>query len=165
MNRKYNIDAYRNASDLGFKLRAKIGYNNLVLSCYDTALLFLMDVYYSPSFSFPPVHRVTVPDIVKCIATKDPRVCTLFGEYVSMFKTYYAVYNGKVVASASDVERAMSVINHIIEWYVENIDYENLVEIFHFVLSDTPLDESRSKPSIDNRHYIGNVLGLYNIGE
>lgn len=163
MNRKYNIDAWRNASDLEYKVRAGMPYNNLLLSCYDTAMLFLMDVYYSPSHDYPEVHRITVPDVIKAIATKDPRVTQLFGEYVSMYKTYYAVYNGKIGATPGDVERALRVVKGIINWYIDNIDFENLVELFEFTLIDTPLPAAHKKPTHENRQYIAGVIGIYNI--
>lgn len=165
MNRKYNIDAYRNASDLEYKRRARLSYNNMLLSCYDTAMLFLMDIYYSPSSSYPEIHRVTVPDIVKAISAKDARVTTMFGEYVSMYKTYYAVYNGKIAATETDVKRALNVVNSIIVWYVDNIDFENLVELFEFTLINTPLPNARRKPIPENRHYIAEVIGLYNVNK
>lgn len=163
MIRKYNIDAYRNATDLGVMVRAELPYNNLLLTCYDASLLLLLDVYYAPGSNYPQLHRMTLPDVVKAISEKDKRVTTLFGDYVSMYRTYSAVYHGKLAAKKVNVDTGLKVLNNIVDWYINNIDYANLIELYEFVLPGKELGESYQKASEANRKYLAHVAGLDNI--
>lgn len=162
--RHYNLDAYRNISDLREKVNAKFCYNNLLMTCYDASILLLHDMYASLKRGAQDNSEVcNVELLVEAIDDLQYGFAKSIKYYDCLYHTYCLVYGGYLQASAIDVNRGIDCLRSIIKVYVKEIPIEKLVELYAFQFPNEPMEEVTDVNEQTSRESIANILALYTI--
>ena len=162
--RHYNLDAYRNISDLQDKVKAHFKYNNLLLTCYDASILLLHDLFYSVN----PTNVTDLPtyNVESLVLALDKHMFDFAKSikyYDRLYHIYCLVYEGYLQATAEDVNRGIDCLLSIINVYVREIPMTNLLEIYSFVFPGEVLPSNKIIDDPSCRDYIAQVLSLRNI--
>ena len=140
--RKYGIDAYRNLGDVKLKALTKFEYDTLLLTIYDTAVLFVKDVYYSDAPHYGELKNFDLLSICERLKQfsfsfeKDAK------GYDLLYFLHELVYRGYRHAGLTDILDAMHALSHIIGYWCENCSIESLDELYLF---NVPEDADISK--------------------
>ena len=162
--RYYNLDAYRSIKDLRDKVNSKFSYNNCLLTCYDACILLLNDLYHSlPMAVQPKLEKVNVESLVECLSDRNYTLEQQFNDYDRLYHTYCLVYSGYIQARDIDVNVGIKCLRAILEYYIAEINFEKLIQMYDFVISEKHLEAHDKADTIENRNFIANVLNLYDI--
>lgn len=135
--RKHCVDAYRNMGDLKLKVLADWEYNNLLITCYDTALLWLMDLYTNPqSGMYPKVEEVNVMSLVNALANRSAFLKSSLEGYDRLYFSYELVYRNYIQATDVDVSEAIRTLCHITDWWCKECSWKSLSDLAIHVFPD-----------------------------
>lgn len=160
--RHYNLDAYRGTRDLRDKINSKFGYNNLLLSCYDTCILYLKDLYYNMPTRVE-LNKLNVETLVEALSTRQFKLGDRLKYYDRLYHTHYLVYENYIQAKDVDVNIAIECLKNIIDYWVETVPYIELLQLWSFNISEKPLEDNLSQDTEQNRYIIANILNLFEI--
>jgi hypothetical protein len=162
--RNYDLDAYRHTKDLRDKVNSKFAYNNLMMTCYDATILWLNAIYHSLyGDNLSKLDKVNVETLVEEIAKKRCGTESQLAGYDRLYHSYYLVYKGYTLASEKDVNEAIKTLKHVLDFYLVEIPMNNLVSLYDFLITESPLDDKTKLDSKENREFIFAVLDIRNI--
>lgn len=162
--RHYNLDAYRNISDLKNKVQAQFDYNNLLLTCYDACILLLHDIYQSVCSRTDTLQSpVNVESLVFAIDDKKYGFANSIKYYDRLYHTYCLVYEGYLKATATDVNSSIDCLISLINYYIRNIPLQNLIQLYNFIYYDRKFEDAERIEDAACRDLIANALELRNI--
>lgn len=160
--RHYNLDAYRATRDLRDKINSKFGYNNLLLSCYDTCILYLEDLYLNMPIK-PELHKVNIETLVEALSTRQYSLGDMLKGYDRFYHTHYLVYENYIQAKDVDVNIGIDCLRCIIDYWVVKAPYEELLHLWKFFVSEASLEKKFMDDNDSNRREIANMLGIFDI--
>lgn len=162
--RHYNLDAYRNTRDLRDKVNSKFAYNNLLMTCYDACILWLSDLYYSTGCAVSyPISSVNVETLVEALGHKQYKLDETLEGYDRLYHTYYLVYNGYNQCRDVDINEGIKTLQRILQYYIKEIPMNNLVQLYNFIMTESPLPEDCYSDLEANRKFIFKILNLYDL--
>lgn len=159
--RKYNIDANRNVGDLKLKVLANWEYNNLLLTCYDTALLWLADLYHnSPRGIYSPLKDVNLLTLVDVLAERSAFIKVNLKGYDRLYFIYELVYRNYFAATKKDVIESIKTLDCIINWWLAECSWSSLIELAIFLNPDSADSLSEMQDNEINHRVVADMLGL-----
>lgn len=159
--RKYNIDANRNVGDLKLKVLANWEYNNLLLTCYDTALLWLADIYHnSPKGNYSPLKEVNLITLVDALSERSAFIKSSLKGYDRLYFIYELVYRNYFTATKKDVIESIKTLDKIINWWLAECSWSSLTELAIFLNPDCINSIGEMKDNDINHRVVADMLGL-----
>lgn len=159
--RKYNIDANRNVSDLKLKVLANWEYNNLLLTCYDTALLWLADLYHhSPRGTYSQLKEMNLLTLVEVLGERSAFVKHSLKGYDRLYFIYELVYRNYFIATKKDVVEAIKTLDRIVEWWLSECSWTSLIELAIFLNPESAEKLSKMQNNEVNHSIVADMLGL-----
>lgn len=159
--RKYNIDAHRNMGDLKLKVLANWEYNNLLLTCYDTALLWLADIYFkAPSGNYAKLEEVNLITLVKVLQTRKAWLDVTLKGYDRLYFIYELVYRNYFSATKTDVIEAIKTLEKITHYWCAECEWASLVELVTHICPEKAKLVSELQSNDINRKELVSMLGF-----
>lgn len=159
--RKYNIDAYRNMGDLKLKVLTNWEYNNLLLTCYDTAFLWLADAYYkAPNGNYEKLDELNLLTLVKVLSTRSAFIEANVKGYDRLYFIYELVYRNYFTATKLDVIEAIKTLDRIVRWWCDNCVFKSLRELAIHMYPDKTDEINDMQDNTFSRKQLASLLNM-----
>lgn len=156
--RLYYLDAYIAIDDLKFKIKHKFDYNNILITCYNACILLLCDEYKAKR-DYTTLSDINVKALVEELGTHKFHLAEDLTNYDRLYHTYSLVYSGYVSASLEDVQAALVCLEAIVDWYVNNINYNQLLKLYSYLYKGKALSKAYVTDTLDGRKFLKSTIG------